>query len=245
MMYIPIAILLAVAIITIVEYPTVTTLASSKSVATNRTVDDGPIRMITLEELAEHDGNQTEAIWLSILSKVYDVTKGKEYYGAGAPYAIFVGRDANVPFITGAFTPEEGDKSITELTAQQMYSLISWLDFYENEDKYPFVGHLIGELYDGDNQPTAVMETVHTLADEGKAMNEASKKKTRDIIAKRKRSDAEKKRKKEAAAAARSKVVKPKAMQRTEQPNDPVDDVKQQAKVVDGVMRLQPLTEEL
>lgn len=57
------------------------------------------IRMVTQEELERHDGKQTKGVmWLSILSKVYDVSKGAQYYGPGGSYSIFVGRDANVPF---------------------------------------------------------------------------------------------------------------------------------------------------
>jgi len=159
---------------------------------------DEAIRIVTKEELALHDGNHTKGVlWLSIMSRVYDVSKGAEYYGEGAPYHVFVGRDGNVPFITGTFNEEEAAKPLTELTPHQLFNLETWSDFYEKEEKYQFVGLLEGDLYDKDGKPTEMMVKVQEMIAEGRAAHEAQKKKTADVIARRKREDAEKKKLKE------------------------------------------------
>lgn len=154
------------------------------------------VRIVTKEELARHDGNQTQELWLAILSKVYDVSAGKEYYAPGAPYSIFVGRDGNVPFITGAFNPEEAEKPLTDMTPHQLMNLETWAEFYEKEDKYPFIGLLDGSLYDKDGNPTEMMLKVKEMINEAKVAAEEQKLKTAEVIARRKREDDLKKKKK-------------------------------------------------
>jgi predicted heme/steroid binding protein len=151
------------------------------------------VRIVTKEELARHDGNQTNEMWLSIMSKVYDVTRGAEYYAAGSSYNIFVGRDGNVPFITGAFNPDEAEKPLTDLQPHQLMNLETWTDFYENEEKYPFVGLLEGDLYDKDGNPTEMMGKVQEMIKEAKVAAEEQKKKAAEAMARRMLEVAEKK----------------------------------------------------
>lgn len=99
--------------------------------------------------------NGGKELWLSILGKVYDVSRGEEYYAPGSGYHIFAGKDGTVPFITGNFTDEEAKKSSDELTAAQLYAVErEWGSFYAKQDKYPFVGYLVGRFYDGHGNPT-------------------------------------------------------------------------------------------
>lgn len=151
--------------------------------------------MVTKEELARHDGNQTEDMWLSIMSRVYDVTAGKEYYGTGSPYSVFVGRDGNVPFITGAFNPDEAEKPLTDLTPNQLMNLETWTEFYEKEEKYPFIGLLVGELFDEDGKTTETYAKVQEMIAEAKVAVVEQKKKVAELMERRRIEDAEKKRK--------------------------------------------------
>lgn len=151
------------------------------------------VRMITKEELALHDGNQTSTLWLSILSQVYDVSAGPEYYSQTGPYRVFVGRDGNVPFITGTFNPEEAEKPLTELEPHQLHALQHWAEFYRDEPKYHFIGLLEGELYDKDGNPTEAMRQVQEKIAIANVQAEERKKKTAEIIARRKREAEEKK----------------------------------------------------
>lgn len=126
------------------------------------------VRVVTKEELARHDGKQVEGVyWLAIMSKVYDVSKGaQEFYDEGG-YNVFIGRDGNVPFITGEFTEEEAARPILDLTPHQLWNLNTWAEFYEKEERYPFIGVLEGDLYDKEGNPTAMMERVQELIVEG------------------------------------------------------------------------------
>lgn len=151
------------------------------------------LRMVTKEELAFHDGNQTETMWLSILSKVYDVTAAPEYYSPTGTYRVFVGRDANVPFITGNFSADEAAKSLLELENHQVFALDHWSKFYDDEEKYPFVGLLIGELYDEHGNITETMKKVQEKLNAAKLVAAERRKRQAELIEKRKREIAEKK----------------------------------------------------
>jgi predicted heme/steroid binding protein len=121
-------------------------------------------RIVTQEELSARTGNFNGDIWLSIMGEVYDVTSGRSFYGPGGNYAVFAGKDGSVPFITGKFTQEEAQKSLTEsLSAAQLVALEGWRKFYETSDKYPFVGLLQGSLYDEHGNPTEELKTVREM----------------------------------------------------------------------------------
>eukprot|EP00741_Cyanophora_paradoxa_P022394 tig00021463_g21620.t1 len=54
------------------------------------------LRDFTPEELLEFDGrDESKPLYLAIKGRVYDVTKGKQFYGPGGPYAKFAGRDCS------------------------------------------------------------------------------------------------------------------------------------------------------
>jgi hypothetical protein len=180
---------------------------TAATVATNNDtmITPGGIRMITRAELARHDGNQTDRLWLSIMGKVYDVTAGDQYYGKRGPYRVFVAQDANVPFITGNFTDEEALKPLISLSNTQLLSLEQWTDFYDKEEKYQFVGLLVGEMYDEVGNPTEAHIKIKEMIEEGKREQEVRKQERRALIEKRRLENEEKKRKLElerAAAAA-------------------------------------------
>lgn len=151
-------------------------------------------RVISQNELALHNGRDTPELWLSILGEVYDVTRGAQYYGAGASYSVFVGRDGSAAFVTGNFTAEGAEAALVDaLTDNQLYQLDTWKDFYAKEDKYPFVGVLHGNFYDENGNPTPELERVRRAAAEGKILQEERNKKIRERVAQAKREREEKK----------------------------------------------------
>jgi hypothetical protein len=139
-------------------------------------------------------------MWVSVMSQVFDVTAGPEYYSENGPYRVFVARDGNVPFLTGVFTPEEAAKPITDLEDHQLGGLEEWLTFYKKEDRYPFVGYLVGDLYDENGKPTEMFwdleDKIAALkvkrAERQKKAKETFDRQTREI-AERKKQAAEKK----------------------------------------------------
>jgi Cytochrome b5-like Heme/Steroid binding domain len=166
--------------------------------ATTASASATKVRLITKEELELHDGKQTDTMWVSVMSQVFDVTAGPEYYSEDAPYRVFVARDGNVPFLTGVFTPEEAAKPITDLDDGQLGGLEEWVNFYIGEDKYPFVGYLIGELYDENGKPTDMYWDVEDRIAAIKVKREERKRETQKLIDKRTKEHEERK-KQEAA----------------------------------------------
>ena len=115
------------------------------------------VRIVSKEELATKTSRQGDAIWLSVMGEVYDVSAGPQFYAYGNSYYVFSGKNADVPFITGNFNEKEAEKPVLDtLTDEQIYSLETWREFYEKEEKYPFVGVLEGEYFDSEGNPTEV-----------------------------------------------------------------------------------------
>jgi len=98
---------------------------------------------MTLTELKKYDGSGPDGrVCVGVLGKIYDVTKGKRFYGPGGPYAGFAGRDASrglATFSVDAITDEYDD--LLDLKASEIEQVREWeLQFSE---KYDFIGKLI------------------------------------------------------------------------------------------------------
>uniref|UniRef100_A0A7S1ZAP6 Cytochrome b5 heme-binding domain-containing protein n=1 Tax=Trieres chinensis TaxID=1514140 RepID=A0A7S1ZAP6_TRICV len=131
-------------------------------------------RIITAGELASKIGAKGEGeVWLSVLGEVYDVTAGRDFYGDGAGYGFFAGKDASPCFATGKFNEKGLEDSLNDLPVTQLGGVISWRDFYRNHETYTFLGLLEGLYYDQDGKPTEYM----TITNERIKTMEAMKKK--------------------------------------------------------------------
>jgi len=98
---------------------------------------------MTLQELRKYDGNGPEGrVLVAVLGKIYDVTRGKKFYGPGGPYSGFSGRDASrglATFNVDAVSDEYDD--LSDLKASELEQVREWeLQFSE---KYEFVGKVI------------------------------------------------------------------------------------------------------
>ncbi|KAL7740431.1 hypothetical protein ACLKA6_013225 [Drosophila palustris] len=114
-------------------------------------------RDFTIKELRPYDGNQPDGrVLVAVNGSVYDVTKGKRFYGPGGPYATFAGRDASRNLATFSVVPNEKEDydDLSDLGAMEMDSVRDWdMQFKE---KYDYVGKLLrnGEQptnYDNEN----------------------------------------------------------------------------------------------
>jgi hypothetical protein len=73
----------------------------------------------------------------------------------------FSGRDASVPFVSGAFTAEEAEKGTDTLSIKDLPGLTQWYEFYKTHAVYKFVGHLVDpRYYDENGNPTPDMEVL-------------------------------------------------------------------------------------
>lgn len=98
----------------------------------------------TVGELKKYDGNQPDGrVLVAVNGTVYDVTKGKRFYGPGGPYSAFGGRDASRGLATFSVTSNDNDEydDLSDLSAMEMESVREWeMQFKE---KYVLVGRLL------------------------------------------------------------------------------------------------------
>ncbi|XP_046747917.1 membrane-associated progesterone receptor component 1 [Diprion similis] len=105
-------------------------------------------RDFTVEQLKQYDGNGPDKrILMAVNGSVYDVTRGRRFYGPGGPYAAFAGRDASRGLATFSVVPGT-DKydDLSDFTSVEMDSVREWEEQFK--EKYEYVGRLLkpGEL---------------------------------------------------------------------------------------------------
>jgi len=87
---------------------------------------------MTLEELSAFDGTQEGLpILLGINGKIYDVSKGKDYYGKDGGYHVMAGKDASRLLAKNLLDPKK-DTGLP-LTEAELLQLKQWQDFFENK----------------------------------------------------------------------------------------------------------------
>ncbi|KAH8356214.1 hypothetical protein KR200_008291 [Drosophila serrata] len=101
-------------------------------------------RDFTVKELRQYDGNQPDGrVLVAVNGNIYDVSKGKRFYGPGGPYATFAGKDASRNLATFSVNSNDKDEydDLSDLTAVEMDSVREWeMQFKE---KYELVGKLL------------------------------------------------------------------------------------------------------
>ncbi|GBP07149.1 Membrane-associated progesterone receptor component 1 [Eumeta japonica] len=92
---------------------------------------------MTVDELRKYDGTQADGrVLLALNGTIFDVTKGKRFYGPGGPYAAFAGRDATRGLATG--NVEGSDKDYDDLSDLQPDEIQSAKDW---EEQFKVVVH--------------------------------------------------------------------------------------------------------
>ncbi|EEE58966.1 hypothetical protein OsJ_10653 [Oryza sativa Japonica Group] len=99
---------------------------------------------ITLEQLAAYDGKDpAKPILIAIRGQVYDVTRGRLFYGPQGPYSLFAGRDATRALALMSFDPIDLTGDLDGLGPDELEVLQDWEDKFK--ERYPTVGHLASE----------------------------------------------------------------------------------------------------
>ncbi|KAG7159427.1 membrane-associated progesterone receptor component 1-like isoform X2 [Homarus americanus] len=98
---------------------------------------------MNLAQLKQYDGTGEHGrVCVAVNGKVFDVTRGKKFYGPGGPYAAFAGHDATRALATFSVNDvkEEYD-DLSDLSSMQMDSVREWeMQFTE---KYDYIGKFL------------------------------------------------------------------------------------------------------
>ena len=99
-------------------------------------------RDYTIDELAAYDGTDPrKPLLLAIRGCVYDVGKGRAFYGPGGPYGMFAGKDCTRALAKVAFDPELFTGDVDGLDQAELDKLEEWIEMFET--KYRRVGRLL------------------------------------------------------------------------------------------------------
>ena len=94
-------------------------------------------------ELQPYNGNdETGPILLAVKGEVYNVYKGRNFYGPGGEYHIMAGRDASRFLAKNSLEEESIEEKDVPLNIAERASLESWYWIIKN--KYDLVGQLEG-----------------------------------------------------------------------------------------------------
>lgn len=125
---------------------------------------------MTYQELKKYDGlNEDGRVCVAVNGKVFDVTKGKRFYGPGGPYASFAGRDATRCLATFSVEVARDEyDDLSDLNSMQMDSVREWeIQFQE---RYQYIGRLLkpGE------EPTDYSDDEEASQDQSTLENQSS-----------------------------------------------------------------------
>lgn len=105
-------------------------------------------RTFTPRTLLPYNGEKDMPVYLAVRGRVFDVTRGRNFYGPGGPYANFAGRDASRGLACGSFDEDMLTKDLDGpldqlegLGPSEMEALQGWEERFE--EKYLVVGKLV------------------------------------------------------------------------------------------------------
>ncbi|KAL2120991.1 hypothetical protein VTJ04DRAFT_5018 [Mycothermus thermophilus] len=105
-------------------------------------------RTFTPRTLLPFNGENGSPVYLAVRGKVFDVSRGRNFYGPGGPYSNFAGRDASRGLACGSFDEDMLTKDLDgpldkleDLTPDQWEALRGWEERFE--EKYLVVGRLV------------------------------------------------------------------------------------------------------
>lgn len=103
---------------------------------------EAEVRDYSLDELPEYDGTDaSKPILVGVRGNVYDVTRGRDFYGPGGPYAMFAGKDCTRALAKVSFDEELFTGDIQDLEAEELEKLDEWIEMFEG--KYRRLGRLL------------------------------------------------------------------------------------------------------
>ncbi|KAI5462884.1 membrane-associated progesterone receptor component 1 [Mariannaea sp. PMI_226] len=105
-------------------------------------------RTYTPHTLLPFSGENNSPVYLAVRGRVFDVSRGRNFYGPGGPYSNFAGRDASRGLACGSFDEDMLTKDLDgpldkleNLDADQIEALQGWEQRFL--EKYEVVGKLV------------------------------------------------------------------------------------------------------
>ena len=96
----------------------------------------------SVSEIAIYDGSDpAKPLLIGIRGHVYDVTRGRSFYGPGGPYGMFAGKDCTRALAKMAFDEELFTGDVDGLEPDELEKLDEWIEMFEG--KYRRVGRLL------------------------------------------------------------------------------------------------------
>jgi membrane-associated progesterone receptor component len=123
-----------------------TSVNGSKIEDENETSPVDPVRNFTLKQLRKFNGLGDSPLYLSVNGIVFNVSKAKDFYGAGGPYECFAGRECGVALAKMSFEETHLDDlegCSTILNHGEKCELHSWIEKFRDFRCYPVMGRLV------------------------------------------------------------------------------------------------------
>jgi membrane-associated progesterone receptor component len=93
-------------------------------------------------ELASYDGSDpSKPLLIGIRGHVYDVTRGRDFYGPGGPYGMFAGKDCTRALAKVSFDADLFTGDLSGLDRDELDKLEEWIEMFNG--KYRRVGRLL------------------------------------------------------------------------------------------------------
>lgn len=100
---------------------------------------------LTLEQVAQCDGERNQCMWIAIMGTVFDVSKNTKMYGVGKGYHALVGKDASRALGKSSLDAEDVDPKVSwdysSLNEKQLKTLNDWYTFFSK--RYNIVGKIV------------------------------------------------------------------------------------------------------
>ncbi|KEG14287.1 membrane-associated progesterone binding protein 2 [Trypanosoma grayi] len=97
-------------------------------------------RVFDAAELLKYNGEGGAPIYISVMGIVYDCSSAADFYGPGASYHVFAGKDVSRCLAKMLIDDAEANADWHNLADEHRSTLDEWVTKYQS--KYPVVGRL-------------------------------------------------------------------------------------------------------
>jgi membrane-associated progesterone receptor component len=139
---------LNIILLSIIAYTCYSMLRAPPKPALPRDTPPIVFRTYTPRTLLPYNGEGGKPVYLAVRGRVFDVSRGRNFYGPGGPYENFAGRDASRGLACNSFDAEMLTKdldgpldTLEDLGPDEMESMDGWEGRFT--EKYDIIGKLV------------------------------------------------------------------------------------------------------